>query len=116
VILAVTLAGLLSATVVAVLVWTARKLRISSLDAQALAVKIAVPKPASALDWPELLVRAVVPQPDEPWLVLLDVSWPGHPGRGATLLVFGSDGVAAAIPLVRWAGVDRADPGAGQGT
>lgn len=102
-ILAVTLAGLLSATVVAVLVWTARKLRISSLDAQALAVKIAVPKPASALDWPELLVRAVVPQPDEPWLVLLDVSWPGHPGRGATLLVAldRSDQTALRL-LFRW--------------
>ncbi len=103
VILAVTLASLLSVAVVAVLVWTARKLHISSLDAQSLTAKIAVPKPASALDWPELLVRAVVPQPDEPWLVLLDVSWPEHPRRGATLLVAldRSDQTALRL-LLRW--------------
>ena len=41
----------------------ARRVHVGGLDAQALAEKLAVPHPVSALDWPELRVRAVVPQP-----------------------------------------------------
>ncbi len=69
------------------LAWTARLVHVGNLDAQALADKVAVPHPVSALDWPELQVRAIVPQPDERPLVLLLVSWPAHRQREATLLV-----------------------------
>jgi hypothetical protein len=75
--------------VAAGLAWTARLLRVGTLDALALADKVATPVPTSALDWPELHVRAVVPQdiPGEPSLVLLLVEWPAHRERTATLLV-----------------------------
>jgi hypothetical protein len=87
VIVAIVLASLVTIAVVSGLAWTARKLSISTLDAQALTAKLAVPDPVSAIDWPELKVRAVIPQPGEPWLVMLDVVWPEHPRRTATLLV-----------------------------
>jgi len=38
---------------------SARLVHIGNLDALALAEKMAVPDPASALDWPELRVHAV---------------------------------------------------------
>jgi hypothetical protein len=70
------------------LAWTARLVRIGTLDAMELAGKLAVPEPVSALDWPELHLRAVVPQDaeGERSLVLLLVEWPAH-GEQATLLV-----------------------------
>jgi hypothetical protein len=64
-----------------------RLIHVGHLDAQALADKVAVPDPVSALDWPELAVRAVIPQPDERPLVLLRVAWPAHPQLEATLLI-----------------------------
>jgi hypothetical protein len=79
-------AAVLLATAAA-LAWTARLVHIGNLDARALAAKVAVPHPASALDWPELRLRAVVPQPDESGLVLLLASWPAKPRQTATLLV-----------------------------
>ncbi|MGO9143826.1 MAG: hypothetical protein ACLP70_20635, partial [Streptosporangiaceae bacterium] len=57
------------------LAWTARLVHIGNLDALALAEKIGTPDPVSALDWPELHVRAVIPQPGEPSVVLLRVGW-----------------------------------------
>jgi hypothetical protein len=65
----------------------ARLVHIGNLDAMALAEKLAVPYPVSALDWPELRIRAVVPQPGEPSLVLLHVEWPWQDGQAATLLL-----------------------------
>ena len=73
--------------IVGALVWTARLVHVGNLDAMALAEKVATPEPVSALDWPELRVAAVVPQPGEPFLVLLLVEWPAHPERTATLLI-----------------------------
>ena len=73
--------------VVAGLIWAGRRLHISNLDAQALAEKVAFPVPASALEWPELQVQAAVPQPDELSPVIMQVGWPAHPERIATLLV-----------------------------
>jgi hypothetical protein len=64
--------------IVAALIWTARLVHVGNLDAAELAEKIAVPEPASALDWPELRLRSVVPQPGEPLLALLLVEWPAH--------------------------------------
>jgi hypothetical protein len=47
------------------LAWTARLVHVGNLDALALAEKVATPEPVSALDRPELHVRAIVPLPDE---------------------------------------------------
>ena len=69
------------------LAWTAHLVRIGNLDAMALAEKLSVPEPVSALDWPELHVRAAVEQPGEPSRVLLSVEWPARPQHAATLLV-----------------------------
>jgi hypothetical protein len=84
----IALAGV-SLFVVAGLTWTARLLRISNLDAQSLAEKVAFPEPVSALEWPELRVQSVVPQPDElsPSPVIVQLGWPAHPELMATLLV-----------------------------
>ena len=85
------------------LIWTARLVHVGSLDAQALAEKVATPNPGSALDWPELHVRAVVPQPDEPPLVLLVAGWPAHPQRASTLLVALDSGDDRPLSLLsRW--------------
>lgn len=90
-IVAAALAGVI-VFIVAGLVWTARLVYVGNLDAQALAGKLAAPHPVSALDWPELRVQAVVPQPEErppngQPLVLLHVGWPEYPARVSTLLV-----------------------------
>jgi hypothetical protein len=84
------------------LIWTASRVHVGNLDAQALADKLDKPYPVSALDWPELRVRAVIPQPEEqgpdeqgsrgqaperPPLVLLYVGWPAYPRQAATWLV-----------------------------
>jgi hypothetical protein len=65
----------------------ARFVHIGNLDALALAEKLATPHPVSALDWPELRVRAVVSQPDRPSEILLLAEWPAHRGRTSTLLI-----------------------------
>ena len=62
-----TTTGLAVVVFVAVgLAWTAHLVRIGNMDALELAAKVAAPDPVSALDWPELHVRAIVQQPDEP--------------------------------------------------
>jgi hypothetical protein len=65
----------------------ARLVHIGNLDAMALAEKLATPHPVSALDWPELRVRAVVSQPDRPSEILLLAEWPSHHERTSTLLI-----------------------------
>ena len=82
------------------LAWTVHLVHISSLDASELAGKLAVPDPVSALDWPELRVRAIVPQPGGQPLILLLVGWPAHPGRAATLLLAIDSGDDRAVPLL----------------
>jgi hypothetical protein len=86
VVIAAALAGV-TVFMAAGLAWTARLVHIGNLDAQDLADKTCVPTPASALDWPELHLNAVVAQPDEQPVVLLYVDWPAHPERAATLLL-----------------------------
>ena len=85
-VIAAALAGVIL-LIAAALIAAARLVYVGSLDAQALADKVATPDPISALDWPELRVRAVIPQPDEQQLVLLSVGWPAHPRQAATLLL-----------------------------
>lgn len=87
------------------LAWTARLLHIGTLDALALAEKTGTPRPVSALDWPELTVRAIVPQdiPGEPSLVLVLVEWPAYRERSATLLVdLGRAGQRSLPLLSKW--------------
>jgi hypothetical protein len=102
VILAIAIAAIFL-SLVAVLGWTVRLLRISGLDAHALAEKLAFPEPASALEWPELRVQSVVPQPDDLSPVILEVGWPAYPERVATLLVALDHEQARALSLLcRW--------------
>ena len=65
----------------------ARIMHIGNLDAMALAEKLATPRPASALDWPELRVRAVVTEPGQPSEILLVAERPLHQGQTSTLLI-----------------------------
>lgn len=103
-IVAAALAGVI-VFITAGLIWTARLVHIGNLDAQALADKLDKPYPVSALDWPELRVRAVVPQPgerrlDAPPLVLLHVGWPEHANRAATLLIALDSGDRQSLSLL----------------
>ena len=82
------------------LAWTAYLVHVGNLDAMELAGKVATPDPVSALDWPELHVRAIVPQPGEQPLVLLLVDWPAHPQRAATLLMALDSGDDRSVPLL----------------
>jgi len=87
----------------AALGWTARRVHVSNLDALELAAKVGVSHPVSALDWPELRVRAIVPQPGDQPLVLLLVGWPEHPLQAATLLLAIDSGDTRSVPLLsRW--------------
>jgi hypothetical protein len=99
VILAIALTGTIL-FLVAAFTWTARLLRISNLDAQALAEKTAYPEPASAFEWPELRVRCVIPQPDDLSPVILQVGWPAYPERVSTLLVTLDDNEPQALTLL----------------
>lgn len=102
-IVAATLTAVLVLLLAAVLTWTAQLLHLGNLDASALAEKTATPNPVSAVDWPELHVRAVIPQPDEQPLVLLLVDWPAHQQKAATLLVALDASDQVAVPLfTRW--------------
>jgi hypothetical protein len=86
VIVAAALAGVI-VFIAAGLIWAARLVHLGDLDMQALADKLATPDPVSALDWPELRMQAVVPQPDDQPLVLVHVGWPAHARESATLLL-----------------------------
>jgi hypothetical protein len=102
VILAIALPGVIL-FLAAALTWTARLLHISGLDAQALAQKVAFPEPSSALEWPELQVRVVVPETDELSPVIVQVAWPAHPDQVANLLVtFDHDERRALAMLSQW--------------
>jgi hypothetical protein len=84
-------AGVIAFIVVA-LVWTVRLVHVGNLDAQELALKTAVPEPESALDWPELHLKAVVAQPDD---------WPAHPEQSAMLLLALDEGDSLSL-LSEW--------------
>jgi hypothetical protein len=73
--------------VVAGLAAAARTVHVGNLDALALAEKLAKPYPTSAVDWPELEILSVIPQPGDPSLVLLLVGRPRFDTAAATLLV-----------------------------
>jgi hypothetical protein len=99
------------------LAWTAHLLRIGTLDALELAGKVGTPEPCSAVDWPQMRMRAAITQNgsddtqdggDEPELALLLVEWPAHSGCESTVLVdLGADARSAARLLGQWC-ADRA--------
>jgi hypothetical protein len=97
---AAALLGAVALLAAAGLGWTARLVHISNLDALELAGKVGVPDPVSALDWPELRVQAIIPQPGDQLLVLLLVGWPAHPQRAATLLLAIDSGDHRSVPLL----------------
>jgi hypothetical protein len=99
VIVAAALVGLV-VFVAAWLALAAYLVHLGNLDALALAEKVAVSEPNSALDWPDLHLRAVVAQPDDQLLVLLHVIWPAHPGQAAMLLVALDQGDQRSLPLL----------------
>ncbi|MFI5781837.1 hypothetical protein [Nocardia sp. NPDC051570] len=81
------------------LVWIARLVHVGNLDAHELALKTAVPEPESALDWPDLHLKAVVAQPGGR-LVLVSVDWLAHPGQSATLLLALDEGDVRSLSLL----------------
>lgn len=99
VIIAAGLAGVI-VLMAAALTWTAHLVHIGNLDMQALADKLATPEPVSALDWPELRVHAVIPEPGEQPLVLVQVGWPAHPRQTAALLLALDHGDERSLPLL----------------
>ncbi|MFJ4657127.1 hypothetical protein ACIP5Y_38170 [Nocardia sp. NPDC088792] len=94
----VALAGAV-AFVVFEVVWVVRLIHMGNLDAHELAVKMGVPTPVSALDWPDMRLKAVVAQPDDR-LVLVSVDWSAHPGQSATLLLALEEGDARSLSLL----------------
>lgn len=106
-VVAALLAVVISLIATGLLAWTARLLQAGSLDELALVAEAGTSDPISALDWPELHVRAVVPQPDEQSLILLlvgrPVHQPAHQQKAATLLVaVDSDDHRSAQLLTQW--------------
>ena len=102
-IVAATLTAVVVLLIAGMVTWTARMLHVGNLDYSALKDKTATPHPVSALDWPEVHVRAVVPQPDEQSVVLLLVDWPARKEKAATLMIAldGSDQLSVSL-LSRW--------------
>lgn len=99
VVAALALAGAVLLIITGLLV-SARLVHIGHLDAMELAEKLGSPEPVSALDWPELHIRGVVPQPDHPCLMMLLVSRPRHERTAAILLVRIELGGQSALPLL----------------
>jgi hypothetical protein len=84
------------------LAWTAWLVHVGNLDAQALAEKTGVPCPTSLVEWPELRVRSVVPEPNEPLLVLLLVEWPARECLATALVELRADERKAMRLLTQW--------------
>ena len=68
------------------IVLVAYRMWVGSLDALALAVKTGVPRPTSAVDWPEVTLDTVLPEPQSS-AVLVVARWPARPERGSVLLL-----------------------------
>jgi hypothetical protein len=100
VILSIALASAIMFILAGLTWWAARLVHVGNLDAQALAEKAASSASASALDWPELHVHAVVPEPGEQSVVLLHVGWPAHPRCEAVLLLALDDGNSQSLSLL----------------
>jgi hypothetical protein len=97
------------------LAWTARLVHVGTLDALDLADKLAEPEPVSALDWPELRLRAVVPQDmaGERSLVLLLAEWPARHEQANLLVDLGRADQRSLRLLSQWC-ADRASVSPGR--
>jgi hypothetical protein len=84
------------------LAWTARLVHVGNLDAQELAEKTGTPCPASLVEWPELRVRSVVSEADEPLVMLLLVEWPARERLATALVALQGDKRRAMRLLTQW--------------
>jgi hypothetical protein len=77
-------------------------IHVGLLDATALADKVAVPRPTSALDWPEMRVNSVLAEPDDGSQLLVSVVWPARPTHHSILLFEVSDQQNDLRKLAQW--------------
>ncbi len=97
------LATVLPLILLVALIWAGRLARDSSAGAPEPADGAARPDLVSALDWPELRVQAVVPEPSEEPLALVVVGRAAGPRREATLLLALDNGDDRAVSqLSQW--------------
>src|ERR1700736_2829650 len=82
--------------------WTARLLSIGLRDAQDLAAKVAVPRPISPTQWPELGIDEVMCDPETTDRVLLVVRWPAHPSVRTLMVLEGTASSSARRRLAKW--------------
>jgi hypothetical protein len=80
-------------------------IHVGLLDAAALAEKVAVPRPTSALDWPEMHVSSVLAEPDDGHQLLVSVVWPARPTHHSILLFEVSDQERDLQRLAEWSSV-----------
>jgi hypothetical protein len=91
------------AVVACALLWSMRRFGIVTRDAVDLAAKLAVPRPTSVADWPELRVDDVVCDPQMLDCALIVARWPGNPERAALVLLQLDDAPERGKKtLVRW--------------
>jgi hypothetical protein len=91
------------AVVAGALLWSLRRFRIVTRDAVDLAAKLAVPRPVSVADWPELRVEEVVCDPQKFDCALIVARWPGNPEPAALVLLRLDDAPERAkSTLARW--------------
>jgi hypothetical protein len=100
VIISIALASAITFILAGLTWWAAHLVHVGNLDAHALAEKAASSAPASALDWPELHVHAVVPELGEQPVVLLHVGWPAHPRCETVLLLALDHGDSRSLSLL----------------
>jgi hypothetical protein len=77
-------------------------IHVGLLDAASLAEKVAVPRPVSALDWPEMHVSSVLAEPDDGTQLLVSVVWPARPTHHSILLFEVSDQQRDLRRLTEW--------------
>jgi hypothetical protein len=80
----------------------ARLLSVGLRDAQDLAAKVAVPRPVSSTEWPELGIDAVVCDPDTTDRILLVVRWPAHPSVRSLIVLEDTSSSSARRRLTKW--------------
>ena len=82
--------------------WTALLLSIGLRDAQDLAAKVAVPRPISPTQWPELAIDEVMCDPETTDRLLLVVRWPAHPSVRTLMVLEGTSSSSARRRLAKW--------------
>jgi hypothetical protein len=81
-------------------------IHVGMLDAAALAEKTSVPRPKSAVDWPEMRLCSVLAEPEDRNYVLVSVVWPARPRETAVLLFEVSDRKREFRTLEHWSSTD----------